>query len=307
MPDLGDQHAMAADLHVVADLHQIIDLGALADHRVAQGAAVDGGAGADLDPVLDDDPAQLRNLRHARLRRGKTETGLADLRAGQDRHPIADIGMADGDIAADLAIAADGDAGTDHGIGADAAAVADLRARPITTPGPSITSLPSFAAADRSPCLRPDRLRCVGIEQRGDGGKGMGDRSDRQAASCRQARHGARLFPAPGKSRHGCAAKASAISRPPAKNVRCAGPAPSRLARSAIIAAPSAPAGTRNARLRANLGQAERPAIVVKARIGHGRWRALRSVISGRAAGGGGAASPSERAVSGSAVRSQAG
>ena len=85
--DLGDQHAMPADLHIVADLDQIIDLAAFADHRVAQRAAVDGGAGADLDTVLDDDAAQLRNLDMARRRRGKAETGLADLRARQDRSP----------------------------------------------------------------------------------------------------------------------------------------------------------------------------------------------------------------------------
>ena len=72
-PDLGDDHAMAADDDVVADLHEIIDLRALADDRVAIGAAVDGRAGADLDVVLDDDAADLRHLEvaaraHARSR-----------------------------------------------------------------------------------------------------------------------------------------------------------------------------------------------------------------------------------------------
>ena len=60
--DLAGDHAMAADMHIVADHDQIIELAAFADHRVAQRAAVDGGAGADLDTVLDDDAAQLRNL-----------------------------------------------------------------------------------------------------------------------------------------------------------------------------------------------------------------------------------------------------
>ena len=48
--------------HIVGDLDEIVDLGALADHGVADRAAVDGGVGADLDIVLDDDAADLRNL-----------------------------------------------------------------------------------------------------------------------------------------------------------------------------------------------------------------------------------------------------
>ena len=39
---LGDQHAMAADLHIMADLHQIIDLAAFANHRIADSSAIDG-------------------------------------------------------------------------------------------------------------------------------------------------------------------------------------------------------------------------------------------------------------------------
>ena len=65
-PTWATRHAMAADLHIVGDLDQIIELAAFADHRVAQRAAVDGGGGADLDPVLQDDAAQLRNPRVAR-------------------------------------------------------------------------------------------------------------------------------------------------------------------------------------------------------------------------------------------------
>ena len=53
---------MPPDADIVANLHQVVDLGALADHGVAHGAAVDRGAGADFDVVLDDDAADLRNL-----------------------------------------------------------------------------------------------------------------------------------------------------------------------------------------------------------------------------------------------------
>ena len=80
--DLADDHAVPADLRVVPDLHQIIDLGAFADHRVAQRAAVDGGAGADLDPVLDDDAAELRNLDVARRRTTQSRS-----RAGRSARP----------------------------------------------------------------------------------------------------------------------------------------------------------------------------------------------------------------------------
>ena len=66
MPTWETSTTVAADLHIVADLDQIIDLGAFADHGVAQSAAIDGGGGADLDPVLDDDAAQLGDFRMSR-------------------------------------------------------------------------------------------------------------------------------------------------------------------------------------------------------------------------------------------------
>src|SRR6185312_6563901 len=98
--DQGDDEAVPPDMDVVSDLNQIIDLGAFADHRVAQRATVDGGVGPDLDPVLDDHAPQLRRLGMAAGGRGKAETRLADLGAGQDRHAIADIGVGDGDMGA---------------------------------------------------------------------------------------------------------------------------------------------------------------------------------------------------------------
>ena len=59
---LADEQVVLADLAVVADLHQVVDLGAGADARRLEGAAVDGGAGADLDVVADLDVAELRHL-----------------------------------------------------------------------------------------------------------------------------------------------------------------------------------------------------------------------------------------------------
>ena len=67
--------------HVVADLDEIVDLGALADHGVADGAAVDGRVGADLDIILDDDPADLRHLAWPSAPMHEAEAVLADARS----------------------------------------------------------------------------------------------------------------------------------------------------------------------------------------------------------------------------------
>ena len=42
--------------------HKVVDLGAFADHRIAQRATINCRVGADLDIVLDDHPAELRDL-----------------------------------------------------------------------------------------------------------------------------------------------------------------------------------------------------------------------------------------------------
>src|SRR5262249_830783 len=81
---LRDDEAMASDRAVVADLDQIIDLGAFADHGVAAAAAVDGGVGADLDVVLDDHPAGLRDLDRALAVGEETEPVLTDAAARMD-------------------------------------------------------------------------------------------------------------------------------------------------------------------------------------------------------------------------------
>ena len=53
---------MATDDHVVANLTKIVDLGRLANDRIPDAAAIDRRAGTDLDVVLDDDAAGLRNF-----------------------------------------------------------------------------------------------------------------------------------------------------------------------------------------------------------------------------------------------------
>ena len=94
-PDLGDDQAMPADRAVVSDLDQVVDLGALADDRVAGGAAVDRGIGADFDVVLDDDAAGLRDFLMALRRRQIAKAVLADAGASMDDDAIADQGMRD--------------------------------------------------------------------------------------------------------------------------------------------------------------------------------------------------------------------
>src|SRR3984957_14733221 len=60
-PGLRHDEAMASDRAIMPDLHQIIDLSSLPDHGIAGSTAVDRRVGADLDVVLDDDPADLGN------------------------------------------------------------------------------------------------------------------------------------------------------------------------------------------------------------------------------------------------------
>ena len=87
---LRDDDAMAADDDIMADLNQIVDLGAFADNGVAIGAAIDGGAGADLDIVLQNHAADLRHFEMSARAHGEAEAILADVHAGVDNDPIAD-------------------------------------------------------------------------------------------------------------------------------------------------------------------------------------------------------------------------
>src|SRR5262249_4426077 len=90
-PDLGREQAMPADGHIVADLDLIVDFGAVAYDRVAQAATVDGGAGANLDIVLDQHTAGLRHLQMPFwAEENEAVAVLADAAAGMDQHVISD-------------------------------------------------------------------------------------------------------------------------------------------------------------------------------------------------------------------------
>src|SRR5580700_1471142 len=102
---------MPADPAIVSDLTKIIDLARFTDHGVADAAAIDRRAGADLDVVLDDDPAGLRNLLLGGIF-SISEAVLADVASGVDRDAVADHRVYDRAAGADTAFAADRDIGT---------------------------------------------------------------------------------------------------------------------------------------------------------------------------------------------------
>src|SRR2546430_746869 len=51
--DAGGERTVGADVHVVPDLDEVVELHTLLDHGIVDGAAVDGGVGADLDVRSD--------------------------------------------------------------------------------------------------------------------------------------------------------------------------------------------------------------------------------------------------------------
>ena len=130
MPTCETMTQWATDDAVVADLDEVIDLGALADHRVAAGATVDTGVGADLDVVLDDDPADLRDLHVPLGAHRETEAVLPNAGAGMDDDAVADQRRLQGRARADRAVAADADLRADHDMGGDHGPRTDLGSRP---------------------------------------------------------------------------------------------------------------------------------------------------------------------------------
>jgi len=108
----------------------IVDFGALADHGIAQAAAVDAGAGADLDIVLDQDAAGLRHLLMAvGAEEMKPNPSCPDVAAGMNQDVVADQRKLDRGARPDIAVPADPDVGADHGARPDHGAGADLDPR----------------------------------------------------------------------------------------------------------------------------------------------------------------------------------
>src|SRR5450830_661974 len=120
---------MPADADIVAYLDKVVDLAALADHGVANGAAVDGGAGADLDSVLDDDTPDLRHLEVAVAAHHEAEAVLTDPAARMNDDAIADQRGGDRRPGANRTIAPDPHLGPNYRSGPDNGAGTDLGAR----------------------------------------------------------------------------------------------------------------------------------------------------------------------------------
>src|SRR5450631_4876053 len=127
--------AMPTDSDIVADLDQVVDLGALADHGIANGAAVDRCAGADLNIILDDDAPDLWHLEVPFASHHEAEAILTDLTARMNDDPVADQRVGDDRPGPDRTIAPDAHLGSDHRRRPDDAAAADFGPRPDHRPG----------------------------------------------------------------------------------------------------------------------------------------------------------------------------
>src|ERR1019366_9986172 len=129
----GDD-AMASNRGIFRDPRKIADKCFFSDDGIAHGAAIDRGVGADLDAILNNDPANPRRLGKPGCAGGnggivEIRPGLADAGARMQNNPVADQRMANRDLRPDQAIAADADIGANHAVRADDGTRADLDAR----------------------------------------------------------------------------------------------------------------------------------------------------------------------------------
>src|SRR6478672_7663630 len=110
---------MPANADIVAYLHQVVDLGPLADDRVTNCATVDRRACADLDLVLHDHAADLRNLEVSLAAHHVAEAVLTDLATGMDDDAIADQGIGQGRSGSNRTVASYPHIGADNGVRSD--------------------------------------------------------------------------------------------------------------------------------------------------------------------------------------------
>jgi hypothetical protein len=145
---LRDQDATAPGAHVVPDHHQVVEAGAGAEHRVALGAAVHTGVGADLHTVAEDDAAELRYGFEPPFGRGReAEALLADARARVQDDAAAEQGVGHAAVGVQAAAVADLDPGPHHGVRVDDAAAADARALADHGEGADLRPFPDRGAA----------------------------------------------------------------------------------------------------------------------------------------------------------------
>src|ERR1700736_6631150 len=130
---------MSPNRDVCYDAHDIADPRFLPDDRVAHGAAIDRRIGADLDAVLNYDPANPRSP--GKSVRGQGNAGMAEIDSWlTDPHPrmqdnpVAEQRMGNRHLRPNQAIAADADIRTDDAVRANDRAGTDFRAGPDGPP-----------------------------------------------------------------------------------------------------------------------------------------------------------------------------
>ena len=87
---LRNQYAMTANTDIVAYLDQVVDLCALANDGIANSTAIDRCASPDLDIVLNDNAANLRDLEVTAPPHHESKTVLTDLAARMNDDIVAD-------------------------------------------------------------------------------------------------------------------------------------------------------------------------------------------------------------------------
>src|ERR1700761_4096566 len=118
--DLRHHQAVMTNAHIVADMDKAVETHAALDMSVADGAAVHGAVGAELDIVLDDDAAKLRHPQQPLQAGHKREALIADGVVRTHHHALPQDGMGDDAIGSDAAAIADLDSASDHRIVANA-------------------------------------------------------------------------------------------------------------------------------------------------------------------------------------------
>src|SRR6185436_13396293 len=134
--DLADEQVVLSNFAVVADLDEIVDLRSGADASGFEGAAVDGGAGADLHVVGELDPGELWDLDVFTLFQAVAETigpyhrmRMQNDTAAEGAAVVDDCVRIEDAAVADHAVAANGGAGVQRAIVADDGAGADADER----------------------------------------------------------------------------------------------------------------------------------------------------------------------------------
>src|SRR5579871_328536 len=264
---LTGEHAMASDLRVVPDLHQIINFGALADHSIAECTSVDGRVGADLNLVLHDHPAKLRNFHMAIGAGRKSETRAADLGAGLNDGIVTDIRKRYDGVGSNLSTAADHHATADNGMRSDVRLLANLGPRSDDHAGPEHDPVTDARGWMHGVFLRPNTQLMLGIKPARDCSKGPRNRTGwnedhalRRILICPFSDETPAGF---GRAKL-CFSSAAAVVKTQMRR--------SRLSQSRHVIDEGigiCPVGARNPDCLAELRQTERSAIIIEPRIRH--------------------------------------